>query len=250
MRDEILIHLFSRINFHLSRRRYSKQLLDSEINRTINTSNNSSLLCSNQPNQNHMPLVVMYHPTLPMLKRTIRRYHHILQDSERLREAIPSLPTIAFHHPKNVHNLLVCAIISSDMNNVSGNFCCDAERCKTCPILVTTDTFISKVTGECFKLKLCTACKTSNIIYLIQCRRCGLQYEGDPLHYRMNGHRFDIVHCQTDVSSVVAHFTSEGHPETDLLVIIIDICWKEDTILRKFKESRWIKMLVTLGLQD
>ena len=31
-----------------------------------------------------------------------------------------------------------------------------------------------------------------------------------PLHNRMNGHCFDIIHRQTDVSPVAAHFTSEG----------------------------------------
>ena len=35
------------------------------------------------------------------------------------------------------------------------------------------------------------------------------------------------------------------HSETNLSVIIIDISWKEDTILRENRESRWIRMLET-----
>ena len=82
-------------------------------------------------------------------------------------------------------------------------------------------------------------------------RSCGFQYVGEtgqPLHHRINGHHFDIVHCQTDVTPVAAHFTSEGHSETNLSVIVIDVCWKEDTILRKIRESRWIRMLGTSWL--
>ena len=60
---------------------------------------------------------------------------------------------------------------------------------------------------------------------------------GQPVHNRMNGHHFDIVYHQTDISPVAAHFTSEGHSETDLSVIIIDVRWKEDTILKKIRES-------------
>ena len=36
---------------------------------------------------------VQYHPNLLKLKRTIRRYHHILQDLDRLRQAFPFFPS-------------------------------------------------------------------------------------------------------------------------------------------------------------
>ena len=176
------------LKYHLSRRGYSEQLLDSEINRAINTSTDSSSSRSNRRNSNRVPLVVTYHPNLPRLEKTIRRYHHILQDSDRLRQAFPSLPIIAFRRPRNLRDLLVRAATSPNTGNPPGNFRCEARRCKTCPILVTTDTFASSVTGERFKLKLRASCKTSNVIYLIQCRRCGLQYVGEtgqPLHSRM-----------------------------------------------------------------
>ena len=104
--------------------------------------------------------------------------------------------------------------------------------------------FSSSVTGECFKLKLRTSCKTTNVIYLIQCSRCGLQYVGEtgqPLHTQMNSHRFNIAHGRIDESPVVAHFTSEGHTEADLSVMIINRCWKKDAILRKIRKSRWIR---------
>ena len=41
--------------------------------------------------------------------------------------------------------------ISRHEENVFGNFRCGTGRCKTCPILVITNTFVSKVTGKCFK---------------------------------------------------------------------------------------------------
>ena len=87
----------NRLKHHLSKRGYSDQLLDSEINGAINTSHGSSSPSRrHRQNLNHVPLVVIYQPNLPKLKRTIRRYHHILQDSDRLSQAFPSLPIIAF----------------------------------------------------------------------------------------------------------------------------------------------------------
>ena len=62
-------------------------------------------------------------------------------------------------------------------------------------------------------------------------------------HYQTNGHHFDITYDRRDQSPVAVHFTSEGHTEDDLLDMIIDLCWRKDTILRKIRESKWIRML-------
>ena len=68
---------------------------------------------------------------------------------------------------------------------------------------------------------------------------------GQPLHNQMNGHCFNIAPGRINESSVAAHYTSEGHTEIDMLVMIIDRCWREDAILGKIKESSWIRMLDT-----
>ena len=98
----------NQMKYHLSKRGYSDQLLHSEINQAINTPYGSSYSCSNGGNSNHVPLVVKYHPKLPKLERTIRCYHHILQDSDRLRQGFPFLLIIAFRRRRNLSDLLVC----------------------------------------------------------------------------------------------------------------------------------------------
>ena len=108
--------------------------------------------------------------------------------------------------------------------------------------------FANKTTGEQFTIRIHASCKTMNFIYLIECRRCGLQYVGEsgqPLHRRMNGHRFDITHGRIEESPVAAHFRSADHSEADLSVRVIDRLWTEDVILRKNRESRWIRALGT-----
>ena len=149
---------------HLSKRGYSEQLLDLEINHAISMPDHSRLSHSDRRNLDHVPLIVTYHPNLPRLECTIRHYHHILQDSDRLKHSIPSFLIIAFRRPRNLRDLLVHANISPKARDPPGNFRCKARRCKTCPILVTTDTFASSVTGERFKFKLRASCKTTNVI--------------------------------------------------------------------------------------
>ena len=95
----------NQLKHHLSKRGESDQLLDSAISWAINTSYGSSSSRSNRWNSNRIPLEVTYHPNLPKLERTIRCYHHILQDSDWLRQAFPSLPIIAYRRPRNLLDL-------------------------------------------------------------------------------------------------------------------------------------------------
>ena len=89
---------------------------------------------------------------------------------------------------------------------------------------------------------------STNIIYFIMCRKCGLQYVGEtcqPLHLRVNGHRYDITHRRTDESPVAEHFRTGTHTESDMAVMAIDLVLSCDACLRKIRESRWIRTLGT-----
>ena len=161
---------------------------------------------------------------------------------------IPASPLIAFRRPRNLRDLLVRASLNDIQNETPGNRPCGAAGCKTCPILTATDEFTTKKTGQKFKMKFAASCKSSNIIYLITCRRCGLQYVGEtghPLHGRINGHRFNIAHRRTEESPVAAHFNGEGHSQADMVVAVIDQLYSRDPCLRKIRESRWIRTLGT-----
>ena len=84
-------------------------------------------------------------------------------------------PIIAFRHPRNLKDPLVRATLNATRYEMPGNCLCGAAGCKTCLILTATDGFTSHMTGQKFKMKFATSCKSSNIVYLISCRRFGQQ---------------------------------------------------------------------------
>ena len=195
-----------------------------------------------------LPLEVTYHPILPSFQSITKRHLPTLQTSERLRDAFLHPPLIAFRRPRNLRDLLVRAPLNAILNEMAGNRPCRAAGCKTCPILTATDEFTSYKTGQKFKMKFAASCKSSNIIYLITCRRCGQQYvgkTGQPLHRRVNGHRFKIVHRRTEESPVAVHFNGEGHSQAATVVAMIDQLYSHNPCLRKIRESRWIRILGT-----
>ena len=108
--------------------------------------------------------------TLQTLYSTTKCHLFVLHTSERLRRTFPLLPLIAFRHLRNLRDLLAWATLTSTSHELPGNRPCGAARCKTCPILLATDEFSSHTTGEIFKM---TSCKSSSVIYLVTCRRCG-----------------------------------------------------------------------------
>ena len=88
---------------------------------------------------------------------------------------ISAPPTDSFRRPNNLRDFLVRATLTAKTYESPGNRPCGAAQCKTCPILMTTDEFTSHKTGQVFKMKSAASCKSSNIVYLISCRRCGHQ---------------------------------------------------------------------------
>ena len=161
--------------------------------------------------------------------------------------AFPTPPIIAYRRPKNLRDLLVGADLSLPPQKPPGNKKCDRPRCKTCPTLVESAQFTSTTTGRSFDIKFSSNCKTSNVVYVIQCKKCGKQCVGEteqPLNERMNNHHVDVRHNRTE-KPVALHFNSPGHTLDDIQVMVIERLWKSDTVFRKIRESRWISTLDT-----
>ena len=197
-----------------------------------------------------LPLVITYHPGLPKIANILKKHLPILHASNRLRDAVPNTPMVAFRRPKNLRDLLVRAELknSGPPSTQTGNYQCQDKRCHTCKIIIEKNTFTSKINGRKHNVHYTFTCKTRNLVYLIQCKKCGLQYIGEtenPLHIRINGHRSDINTRKTE-KPVAAHFNQPDHCLQDLQVMGIEKIHTNDTTRRKLRESYWIFTMETL----
>ena len=125
---------------------------------------------------------------------------------------------------------------------------CGKPCCKSCMHIRTGNAFESAMTGEKFRAHVTTNCKTKNIVYLIECRKCKKQYIGEtenPLQLRMNGHRSDYYRKLPD-KPVAEHFNTTGHSFEDLTVRIIEQI-VAGSARRKQRESFWIHTLQSLA---
>ena len=147
--------------------------------------------------------------------------------------AFKHLPVVAFRRCPNLRDLLVLAKLPSNSTNPNpqlpcGSFRC-GKNCATCPYIsdgLTSYTFFS--TGETRTIKSNLACDTKNLIYMIQCNRCNLQYIEETkrrLKDRFNEHRRTIDNPKTKSKPTTAaeHFlSSPNHTANDMQLIPIE----------------------------
>ena len=94
-------------------------------------------------------------------------------------------------------------------------------------------------------MKATTDSGTRNVVYLIECRRCAIQYVGETenaLRVRLTGYWLEIEHRRIE-KPVAEHFSLPDDSMDDLQVMVIDKIYREDNEYRKRKESRWIEMI-------
>lgn len=138
---------------------------------------------------------------------------------------------------------------ASDIDHKSSP--CLSSRCKTCPFIAKTHFFQSNITHKRYPIREQLTCDSTNIIYLISCKKCPKQYVGETknkLRTRFNAHRSDIK-LNRD-KPVANHFNLDDHSIEDLILtpierIEIDLPEIETTKYRQKREAHWIETLNT-----
>ena len=130
---------------------------------------------------------------------------------------------------------------------------CMNTRCGSCKHLNNTNSFQNKHSRKQFPINESLSCKSKNLIYLISCKKCQLQYVGETqntLRERLTGHLSDIRR-KTD-KPISLHFNSINHSINDLIITPIEKLkdnatdQEQERKQRLIREDFWIDKLNTL----
>ena len=134
--------------------------------------------------------------------------------------------------------------------------CKRPSLCRYCPKINRSGQVISKTTGQQLTTITNINCQSSNIIYLITCTTCGIQYVGQTknrLLTRFQGHHYDIKnHNDTTVSRHFNKCPSSQPAAFDGLEISILSFIKNPAdsgagqLERDREEKRWIHRLASV----
>ena len=113
----------------------------------------------------------------------IKKHFHFLLSSPKLKELFPPKSIISsFRRSKNLKEILApskCRKGPSQSVPTAGCFTWNKTRCDLCKnFFVNSQTFSSAQTGKTYFVRQKLSCNSSNVIYLVHCKRCNLQYVG------------------------------------------------------------------------
>ena len=194
--------------------------------------------------------VIEYNNSLPNIGEIVNKYWDLfkLSKSDAVRALHEYRPVVAFKRPKNVKDLLVnTQFHKSCEQHISRK--CNRSRCTHCCNIVESDSFSSSQYNTQFKLGFDTKCNSSDVIYLITCKKCKMQYVGQTSQQvgkRMNSHRYDINNYVDPAFStyVATHFNEQTHSLQDFSFMPIDVI--HNSMDRLMKETYWIHKLGTV----
>ena len=119
-------------------------------------------------------------------------------------------------------------------------------KCTTCSHLSCKNHFTSTKTKTTYPIRHSFTCQSSNLVYLLTCKRCNKQYVGlttSQLNVRINHHRSNILNKRAIYIS--QHFNFEDHSLSHLVVQPIDTIKDNPQPLQELRklERFWIKTL-------
>ena len=132
-------------------------------------------------------------------------------------DVVSSKPTSVGRDTADVHTQTICGCVVSD--------CCSV-RCKTCDYISQGSTFVSNVTKKSYNVvspNLSMDCTSDNVVYLITCKKCGIQYVGETsqkLRSRFSNHRNRLKKLTN--LYLYHHFSSDGHSVDDMSIMPIE----------------------------
>ena len=147
-------------------------------------------------------------------------------------------------------------LIKTKINHHTGKCVpCNSTRCLCCQQLISTTTFKSNQTNKMFKIYHRVNCKSSFVIYLLECYICNIQYVGKsetPFNIRLNSHRKNVEN--PNAIPACKHFNRHDHDFNNHGKIIIieqlrNICMTStETLKERLKqwENFWMMKLETL----
>ena len=251
-------------------RGYPKKLIE-KVSATVRYKNRPKFLkkCQPAPPKFYPPIYKCPPPPqFKLLKRIVLENYHELQN------ILPAPRFIPMKHPTLQNELVRTKIAPTDdqlidiytalttsEHTTAGKLPqlnphntrtrrCNHPRCATCLHLNCSKYFTSTRTRTTYTIRHNFNCTSSNLIYLITCKKCRKQYVGlttKQLNVRVNHHRTNIINHKPIYLS--AHFNFPDHSITDLSIQAIDtVASNCSNILQELQklEKYWIQKLRTV----
>ena len=217
------------IGSHFARRDYPPDLIEENLLRArrldrqallVPPANNN--LAPNDTNEESFFLTTTYNPANPHMRDLIATTWDLLKEDEDTMALHPRKIIYGNRRAKNLKDILTKARISyhwNDSDNAptlplsQSTNACNRRNCRYCPLINTTDQIVNKYNGRPYTILHDLTCRSNNLVYVITCKVCGIQYVGETyrcLYERLQGHFGDVD--RKDLRKTIGkHYNLPGH---------------------------------------
>lgn len=233
---------------YLERQGYPKSLIKGKFNKAFSVNRGDLLKPSAKEGKKIIPLVLDYNPRLPDISAIINKHCNLIYNAPLLQQTFPPKSLVpSFRRTKNLKELIAPSRFRPTGNALEQGKCfrC-AKKCDLCKHLTETDKFQSFATGRTYYIKESVSCSSQNVIYLIACNRCRLQYVGSSKDFkrRFANHKSHMKHNK-NTCEVAKHFNSAPHSLDEFEFVIIEQIRNQGNLERALlnREAYWTSQL-------
>ena len=239
---------------YLTRRGYKKHSVKKEFDKVRSMPRDEFLSTAVKTKRAVYPLVVDFNPRLPNIGKLIRENLPLLYNCPSLKNLFPENTIIpAFRRPRNLKEIISKRTNSGtalSTDSECGFFCC-SRKCDLCNnFAADSPKFSSVATGRSYTIKQRISCTSKNVIYLVTCKKCSLQYVGstsNEFKVRFRNHK-SAMKTNKKTCETAIHFNASEHSLGDFSFIAIEQIAMQDNTDRILltREAFWSSQLCTL----
>ncbi|CAN7976705.1 unnamed protein product [Ixodes persulcatus] len=213
----------------LGKQKYPLRVIDDAIQKAKQLNREDLIAnCPPKPDLQRTNLCLTYSTNFPYVNGILRRHYNILEQSERLKRAFPSAPGVVYRRSRNLRDSLVNSRLNTSLSN---DECkpCTKPGCLVCKQMQHTSSASSTQSQFSLKIRGNLTCDSSNVIYLLECSVCKMQYIGQTktaFRTRFNNHK---SHSKSLPSLALSkHLSLPHHSFEKLSVTILETGFKSD----------------------
>ena len=180
-------------------------------------------------------MVVTYDPRLPAIPALVTKHWRAMcREDPYLREVFQKPPLVAYRKQKTTGSKIIRAKLPEPASRqprrlLPGMKKCsrNGKGCSICPWVREGRVAVSTASSYRREITSSLTCQSRNILYLIECTKCRLQYLGETdrsLQERFSDHKGYVNNNKLN-QATGAHFNLPGHSVSDMAVMaILKIC--------------------------
>ena len=230
---------------------------DEPNNTASDTSFDSDSVDSSQPVVTPRRIIMNHHPDNAKFIKIIKNNWDTIGTCNKLLPIHASGFSTGTRRNPNIRDLLIRSSLplpnKKGIRGIIKNECTKAI-CGYCDLIDTSGELISKTLKRKFISKKHVCCNSSNLVYCLECKICGIQYVGEtlrPFKKRLYEHSANILNQVLD-DPIGAHFNGPGHTGRydQIRAYILSFITKppkskEALDMRRKFETRWVYKLRT-----